>query len=90
MFVFAHIILLNLFPFLCIVCLGWFPQQFGGTYFHAQADTLVWGLTEDIELKMDLESRELRYRSSSRMGQWDWDVENLRYNQFVKMLKKNV
>ena len=24
------------------------------------------------------------------MGQWDWDVENLRYNQFVKMLKKNV
>ena len=39
---------------------------------------------------MDLESRELRYRSSARMGQWDWDVENLRYNQFVKMLKKNV
>ena len=35
---------------------------------------------------MDLDQRQVYYRSSARLGQVDWDVERYRYNQFVKML----
>ena len=31
----------------------------------------------------------MQYRSSTRLGQFDWDVERLRYNQFVRMLEAN-
>jgi len=52
---------------------------------------------------MDFDRREVQYRSSTRIGQHDWDVERyvtnirrfcslhclfrLRYNQFVRMLE---
>jgi Protein of unknown function (DUF1499) len=65
---------------------GWRPQIFGDTYFYANGVSLVWQYTEDIELSLDVEKRQVQYRSSTRLGQTDWDVEKLRYNQFVKML----
>lgn len=68
---------------------GWKPQQFSGPYFYAQADTLVFQFTDDIELVLDNDKREVQYRSSTRIGQTDWDVERLRYNQFSRMLLKN-
>ena len=38
---------------------------------------------------MDVEKRLVQYRSSTRLGQTDWDVEKNRYNQFVRMLSAN-
>lgn len=67
---------------------GWDPQQFGGPYFYAQANSLAWHFTDDIEFKLDVSKREVQYRSSTRLGIADWDVERLRYNQFVRMLDK--
>ena len=29
---------------------GWKPQQFGGSYFNARAESLVWHYADDIEL----------------------------------------
>ena len=66
---------------------GWKPQSFSGPYFYAQADSLVWRFTDDIELVLDNEKREVLYRSQMRLGQVDWDVQRLRYNQFVRMLE---
>ncbi len=66
---------------------GWKPQTFSGPYFYAQADTLAFQFTDDIELVLDTEKRELQYRSSARLGQTDWDVQRLRYNQFSRMLE---
>jgi uncharacterized protein (DUF1499 family) len=66
---------------------GWKPQTFSGPYFYAQADTLAFQFTDDIELVLDTEKRELQYRSSARLGQTDWDVQRLRYNQFARMLE---
>ena len=42
---------------------------------------------DDIEFSLDVEKRLVQYRSSTRLGQTDWDVEKNRYNQFVRMLK---
>ena len=67
---------------------GWKPQQFSGDYFYAQANSLSWQFTDDVEFVLDIEKREVQYRSSTRLGQIDWDVERLRYNQFVRMLEK--
>ena len=67
---------------------GWKPQQFSGNYFYAQANSLSWQFTDDIEFVLDIDKREVQYRSSTRLGQIDWDVERLRYNQFVRMLEK--
>ncbi len=67
---------------------GWDPQQFGGQYFYAQAHSLAFHYTDDIELKLDNNKREVQFRSSTRLGQADWDVERLRYNQFARMLNK--
>ena len=67
---------------------GWEPQQFGGRYFYAQAHSLAFHYTDDIELKLDNDKREVQFRSSTRLGQADWDVERLRYNQFARMLNK--
>jgi uncharacterized protein (DUF1499 family) len=67
---------------------GWDPQQFSGPYFYAQAHSLAFHYTDDIELKLDVDKREVQYRSSARLGQADWDVERLRYNQLVRMLDK--
>lgn len=67
---------------------GWDPQQFGGQYFYAQAHSLAFHYTDDIEMNLDIPNREVQFRSSTRLGQADWDVERLRYNQFVRMLNK--
>ena len=67
---------------------GWKPQEFGGPYFHAQAESQAWHYTDDIELVLDVGAREVQYRSSTRIGQRDWDVQRLRYNQFARMLEK--
>ena len=67
---------------------GWKPQQFSGNYFYAQANSLSWQFTDDIEFMLDIDKREVQLRSSTRLGQIDWDVERLRYNQFVRMLEK--
>eukprot|EP00596_Hydrurales_sp_CCMP1899_P008327 CAMPEP_0119037526 /NCGR_PEP_ID=MMETSP1177-20130426/5940_1 /TAXON_ID=2985 /ORGANISM="Ochromonas sp, Strain CCMP1899" /LENGTH=669 /DNA_ID=CAMNT_0006998923 /DNA_START=150 /DNA_END=2156 /DNA_ORIENTATION=+ len=67
---------------------GWKPQEFDGSYFHAQADSSTWHYTDDIELVVDVATREVQYRSSTRIGQRDWDVQRLRYNQFQRMLAK--
>ena len=67
---------------------GWDPRQFSGNYFYSQAHSLVWHYTDDIELVLEPEKREVQYRSSTRIGIADWDVERLRYNQFVRMLDK--
>jgi Protein of unknown function (DUF1499) len=68
---------------------GWKPQQFGGPYFYAQAETLAFHFTDDIELLLDFNKREVEYRSSTRLGTVDSDLQRLRYNQFVKMLTLN-
>ena len=65
---------------------GWKPQEFGGRYFYAQADSLAFHYTDDIELVLDYDKREVQYRSSARIGTTDWDVQRLRYNQFARML----
>lgn len=65
---------------------GWKPQQFSGPYFYSQADSLVWRFTDDIELVIDNEKREVQYRSQTRLGQVDWDVQvitNLNIVNFV-------
>jgi uncharacterized protein (DUF1499 family) len=67
---------------------GWHPQQFSGPYFYAQAESLAFHYADDIELVLDVENREVQYRSSTRLGAVDWDVERLRYNQFCRMLNK--
>lgn len=67
---------------------GWKPQEFGGPYFHAQAESQAWHYTDDIEMVLDVATREVQYRSSTRIGQRDWDVQRLRYNQFARMLEK--
>lgn len=67
---------------------GWDPQQFGGQYFYAQAHSLAFHYTDDIEMNLDISNREVQYRSSTRLGQADWDVERLRYNQFARMLNR--
>jgi uncharacterized protein (DUF1499 family) len=67
---------------------GWKPQEFGGPYFHAQAESQAWHYTDDIEMVLDVSTREVQYRSSTRIGQRDWDVQRLRYNQFARMLEK--
>ena len=67
---------------------GWKPQQFSGNYFYAQANSLSWQFTDDVEFVLDIDKREVQLRSSTRLGQIDWDVERLRYNQFVRMLEK--
>ena len=67
---------------------GWDPQQFGGQYFYAQGHSLAFHYTDDIEMKLDNNKREVQFRSSTRLGQADWDVERLRYNQFARMLNK--
>lgn len=67
---------------------GWDPQQFGGQYFYAQAHSLAFHYTDDIEMNLDIPNREVQFRSSTRLGQADWDVERLRYNQFARMLNK--
>ena len=54
---------------------GWKPQQFSGPYFYSQADSLIWRFTDDIELVIDNEKREVQYRSQTRLGQVDWDVQ---------------
>lgn len=66
---------------------GWRPQQFNGPYFYAQADSLLFHLTDDIELVMDFDKRQVQYRSSSRLKKSDSDTQRLRYNQFVRMMK---
>lgn len=67
---------------------GWHPQQFSGPYFYAEAESLAFHYADDIELVLDVEKREVQYRSSTRLGAVDWDVERLRYNQFCRMLNK--
>ena len=67
---------------------GWKPQEFGGPYFHAQAESQAFHYTDDIELVLDVATREVQYRSSTRIGQRYWDVQRLRYNQFARMLEK--
>lgn len=68
------------------------------SYFYAQADSLIWRFTDDVELVLDPDRREVQYRSSSRWGGdlglerglgggYDFDVQRLRYNQFVRMLE---
>ena len=69
------------------------PRRLGaaavrGRYFYAQAHSLAFHYTDDIELKLDNDKREVQFRSSTRLGQADWDVERLRYNQFARMLNK--
>eukprot|EP00599_Poterioochromonas_sp_BG-1_P015964 CAMPEP_0173157994 /NCGR_PEP_ID=MMETSP1105-20130129/16016_1 /TAXON_ID=2985 /ORGANISM="Ochromonas sp., Strain BG-1" /LENGTH=193 /DNA_ID=CAMNT_0014075685 /DNA_START=186 /DNA_END=767 /DNA_ORIENTATION=- len=68
---------------------GWYPQQFNGNYFYAQGRSLIWHYTDDIELLINPDSREVSFRSSARLGQTDNDVQRLRYNQFVRMLAAN-
>ena len=68
---------------------GWKPQIFGNSYFYANGESLVWHYIDDIEFSMDVEKRLVQYRSSTRLGQIDWDVEKNRYNQFVRMLSAN-
>lgn len=67
---------------------GWKPQSFSGKYFYAQADSLLYGFTDDIEMYLDTDRREVQLRTSSRLGQTDFDVQRIRYNQFVRMLQK--
>ena len=67
---------------------GWKPQSFGGDYFYAQADSVLWDFTDDIELLIDREKREVQYRSSTRLAITDFDVEKIRYNEFVRLLSK--
>lgn len=40
-----------------------------------QADSLVWRYTDDIEFVLDYDKREVQYRSQTRLGQTDWDVQ---------------
>lgn len=47
---------------------------------------MAWHYTDDIELKLDFEKREVLYRSSTRLGQTDWDVEVYINLQFRVML----
>ena len=65
---------------------GWKPQIFGDSYFYANGESLVWHYVDDIEFSLDVDKRLVQYRSSTRLGQTDWDVEKNRYNQFVRML----
>lgn len=67
---------------------GWKPQTFSGDYFYAYSESLNWHYADDTELVIDYANREVRYRSSARMGQADWDVQRLRYNEFVLLLSK--
>jgi uncharacterized protein (DUF1499 family) len=48
---------------------GWKPQSFGGKYFYSQSESLTWNFREDTELLVDLDQREVYYRSSARLGQ---------------------
>ena len=68
---------------------GYHPQEFGGSYFYSQADSLLFKFTDDIELMVDFEKREVAYRSAARLGVYDWDTQRLRYNQFARMLAAN-
>jgi hypothetical protein len=38
---------------------GWDPQQFGGQYFYAQAHSLAFHYTDDIEMNLDVSRREV-------------------------------
>jgi hypothetical protein len=66
---------------------GWKPQDFSGRYFHAQADSLLFHFTDDIEMVLDYNKRELQLRMEPRFREVpEWDTQRLRYNQFVRML----
>jgi hypothetical protein len=45
------------------------------TCFSMKAESLAWHYADDIELVLNVEKREVQYRSSTRIGQHDWDVE---------------
>lgn len=68
---------------------GYHPQEFGDNYFYAQSDSLLIKFTDDTELLIDRDKREVYYRSSGRVGWYDWDTQRLRYNQFARMLGSN-
>jgi uncharacterized protein (DUF1499 family) len=68
---------------------GYRPIEFGGSYFYSQVDSLLYQFTDDIEFLMDYDKREVTYRSSGRVGWYDFDTQRLRYNQFAKMLSAN-
>ena len=40
-----------------------------GNYFYSQAESLTWHFSDDIELLLDKERREVQFRSSARVGQ---------------------
>eukprot|EP01041_Mallomonas_annulata_P007047 gene7047-14341_t len=67
---------------------GWTATEFGDKYFYGQGKSMTWGFIDDVELVVDVEKREVQYRSASRIGQHDFDVQRKRYNQFVRMLEK--
>ena len=68
---------------------GYKPIEFGGSYFHSQSDSLIFQFTDDTELVINEDRREVYYRSASRFGVYDWDTQRLRYNQFARMLSAN-
>jgi uncharacterized protein (DUF1499 family) len=49
----------------------------------------LYKFTDDIELVINSEKREVSYRSSGRVGFYDWDTQRSRYNQFARMLAAN-
>lgn len=50
---------------------GWRAADFSGTYFHAEANSLAFGFTDDIELVAFPDKREVQVRTASRLGQMD-------------------
>lgn len=55
-------------------------------WINEQADSLAFRWTDDVELVVNSAKREVQYRSASRLGSVDFDVQRLRYNQFSRML----
>jgi uncharacterized protein (DUF1499 family) len=68
---------------------GYHPQEFSGSYFYSQSDTIAFKFTDDTELLVDSSKREVYYRSSGRIGFYDWSTQRFRYNQFARMLASN-
>ncbi|WP_082792440.1 DUF1499 domain-containing protein [Neptuniibacter marinus] len=60
------------------------------TYISAIFTSTLWGFVDDFEVRIDMDTREINFRSASRVGQSDLGVNAKRVERFVELLEERI
>ena len=57
-------------------------------YIHAIFRTGIWGFIDDTEFYLDEEEKRIHFRSSSRLGSYDWGTNKERMQKLLKLIQQ--